>query len=214
LGAGAPKAFVVLGSRTLLRHALDQSLSCDDVDHVVGAVPAADLQRARDLLLDHEVSRVDVVPGGADRTASVRAGLGALRPDDDIVLVHDAARALAPPSLFTSVIGAIRRGHGAVVPGVAVVDTIKRVDTVGRVLDTPDRAGLRAIQTPQGFARDVLVAAHRENASGAASVTDDAGLVEAMGGEVYVIEGHPRAHKVTTPLDLRIAEFYLEEMVT
>lgn len=99
-------------------------------------------------------------------------------------------------------------------PGVAVVDTIKRVDDVGRVLDTPDRAGLRAIQTPQGFARDVLVAAHRDNASGAATVTDDAGLVEAMGGEVYVIEGHPRAHKITTPLDLRIAEFYLEESTT
>lgn len=150
---------------------------------------------------------VTVVAGGADRSASVAAGLRALPGRDDIVLVHDAARALAPPSLFDAVIRAVESGHPAVVPGLPVADTVKAVDEHGTVQGTPDRATLRAVQTPQGFTRDVLEQAH---ASGQ-SASDDAGLVERTGGTVMVIPGDARAMKVTTQHDLAVAAVFLRE---
>jgi 2-C-methyl-D-erythritol 4-phosphate cytidylyltransferase len=175
------------------------------VGHVVIVAPGSHLQQARDITgLD---LRVDVVAGGADRCASVAAGLAALRHDDRIVLVHDAARCLAPADLFTRVIQAVRAGHPAVVPGLAVTDTVKMVDNEGRVLATPDRTSLRGIQTPQGFLREVLEHAH---ASGA-SASDDAGLVELAGGDVHVVTGDPWALKVTSPVDLAVAEVVLQD---
>lgn len=146
-------------------------------------------------------SDVDVVAGGAERTHSVAAGLAALRDDVGIVLVHDAARCLAPASLFDRLVAAVRDGHDAVVPGVTVADTIKQVDGTGRVVATPDRSSLRAIQTPQAFRRSALVEAH---ASGV-EATDDAALVERLGGTVTVIDGDDLAFKVTTPADLERA---------
>jgi 2-C-methyl-D-erythritol 4-phosphate cytidylyltransferase len=150
---------------------------------------------------------IDVVAGGADRTASVAAGLRALGKEDGIVLVHDAARALAPTSLFEAVIHAVRAGHPAVVPGLPVADTIKTVDAAGRVQGTPDRETLRAVQTPQGFLREVLEHAH---ASGE-SASDDAALVERIGGHVRMVPGDARAMKITTPHDLAVAELLLRE---
>lgn len=144
---------------------------------------------------------VTVVGGGAERGDSVRAGLQALTNAVDIVLVHDAARCLTPPEVFDRVVAAVVAGAVAVVPGVAVVDTIKAVDADGVVTATPDRASLRAVQTPQGFRRDVLERAH----AGHHGATDDAGLVERLGHPVLVIEGDPRALKVTTPADLETA---------
>ena len=117
-----------------------------------------------------------------------------------MVLVHDAARALTPSALFADVAAAVAAGAPAVVPGLPVVDTVKQVDESGTVVATPPRASLRAIQTPQGFRRDVLERAHAE--AGAHSVTDDAALVEALGLPVLVVPGDPRAHKITTPDDL------------
>jgi 2-C-methyl-D-erythritol 4-phosphate cytidylyltransferase len=152
---------------------------------------------------------VDVVAGGADRSASVEAGLAALRPDDEIVLVHDVARCLAPPDLFDRVIGAVRAGHPAVVPGLPVSDTVKAVDSRGDVLSTPDREALRAIQTPQGFLREVIEHAHA-HARGT-SATDDAGLVERAGGQVRVVAGDHRALKITSPLDLIVATALLQD---
>ena len=150
---------------------------------------------------------VEVVAGGADRSASVAAGLRALHPGDDVVLVHDAARALAPAELFDAVIAAVEAGNPAVVPGLPVADTVKTVDGDGRVEGTPDRDRLRAVQTPQGFARPLLERAH---ASGG-SASDDAGLVERLGVHVVVVPGDARAMKVTTPHDLAVAAVYLRE---
>ncbi len=157
--------------------------------------------------VDAEQCQVDVVTGGADRSASVEEGLAALRPDDDIVLVHDVARCLAPPDLFARVISSVRAGDAAVVPGLPVTDTVKVVDGQGRVLDTPDRETLRGIQTPQGFLREVLERAH----AGGASATDDAGLVERTGGSVRVVAGDHLAFKITSPHDLTVATALLEE---
>jgi 2-C-methyl-D-erythritol 4-phosphate cytidylyltransferase len=180
------------------------------VEHVIIVAPASHVGQcwaAADLLGGH--SRVDVVAGGAHRAASVQAGLGALDPDDAIVLVHDVARCLAPPGLFARVIGAVRGGSSAVVPGLLVTDTVKVVDEQGWVLDTPDRRSLRGIQTPQGFLREVLELAH-EHGDGT-SVTDDAGLVERSGGKVRVVEGDRRALKITSPVDLVVATALIGE---
>ncbi len=160
-------------------------------------------RKSADQGVDNEATRVtiEVVAGGAERGDSVAAGLSALSADVGIVLVHDAARCLAPPEVFHRVIAAVREGAVAVVPGVPVVDTIKEVDDRGRVVGTPERARLRAVQTPQGFRRDVLDRAHAT----ASDATDDAALVERLGETVFVVEGDSRALKVTTPADLEVA---------
>ncbi len=145
---------------------------------------------------------VTVVVGGAERGDSVAAGLRALSGAVELVLVHDAARCLTPVEVFDRVVAAVRSGAVAVVPGAVVVDTVKQVDADGYVVATPDRASLRAVQTPQGFRRDVLERAHALSSI----ATDDAGLVERLGERVLVVEGDARSLKITTPADLDAAE--------
>lgn len=140
-----------------------------------------------------------VVAGGATRSASVRCGLEVLPEDCDIVVVHDAARPLASAELFAAVVGAVRAGADAAIPGVAVSDTIKRV-TDGQVAETIDRDGLVAVQTPQAFRLHALRAAH----AGGPEATDDAALVEAAAGQVVVVPGDPTNLKITTKDDLAV----------
>jgi 2-C-methyl-D-erythritol 4-phosphate cytidylyltransferase len=205
LGAGMPKAFAPLCGEPLLAHALRGVFGCGEVGHVIMVVPGSHVHRGRDVA--GQDPRVDVVAGGVDRSASVQAGLAALGQDDAIVLVHDVARPLAPADLFARVISAVLAGHPAVVPGLAVTDTVKVVDARGRVMSTPDRESLRAIQTPQGFLREVLEQAHDSGAS----ATDDAGLVERIGGHVHVVDGDHRALKITTAADLAVAKALLQD---
>ncbi|GGK12510.1 hypothetical protein GCM10010124_01280 [Pilimelia terevasa] len=143
-----------------------------------------------------------VVEGGASRQESVAAALAAVPAGLDIVAVHDAARALTPPELVERVAAAVRAGAPAVVPVLPVVDTVRAVDVAGALAGVVDRAGLRRIQTPQGFRRSVLVEAHAR--SGPAH-TDDAGLVEAWGVPVAAVAGAEEAFKITTPYDLALA---------
>jgi 2-C-methyl-D-erythritol 4-phosphate cytidylyltransferase len=138
----------------------------------------------------------------------VAAALAVLPAEVDVVLVHDAARPLVPPALVDAVVRAVRDGAPAVVPGVPVTDTVKRVDAAGVVIETPPREQLRAVQTPQGFRRDVLLRAHALP-RGAAEPTDDAGLVETLGEPVLVVPGADEAFKVTRPADLGRAEALL-----
>jgi 2-C-methyl-D-erythritol 4-phosphate cytidylyltransferase len=200
LGAGIPKAFCEVDGRTLLDRAVGGLLKSGVVDHVVVAVPAARVDEAERAL----GGRATVVAGGADRTTSVSLALAALAGEPEFVLVHDAARALTPPALIVRVVDALRAGHDAVVPALPLHDTIKAVDANGVVLGTPERAGLRAVQTPQGFARDLLLRAYQR--AGTADFTDDASLVEHVGGQVQVVDGDPLAFKITTQLDLLLAE--------
>jgi 2-C-methyl-D-erythritol 4-phosphate cytidylyltransferase len=183
---GRPKQFESLGGTTILQRSIDvASRACDDV---VVVLPAGE----------------GGVTGGATRSDSVRNGLAAVPHDAEIVVVHDAARPLVTPALFKAVIDAVRAGADAAVPGVAVSDTIKRIDGE-RVLETLDRAELVAVQTPQAFRLDALRRAH---ASGG-DATDDAALVEAAGGSVVVVPGEATNIKITTPDDLRVAEALL-----
>ncbi len=200
LAAGVPKAFCELDGRTLLECAVAGLLESGVVDRVVVAVPADRVEQAEQILGD----RATVVAGGADRVESVRLALSALPPAAHFVLVHDAARALTPPGLIVRVVDALRDGHTAVVPGLPLSDTIKAVDANGVVLGTPERAGLRAVQTPQGFATDLLLRAYER--AGTAHFTDDASLVEHVGGRVQVVDGDPLAFKITTRLDLVLAQ--------
>jgi len=212
LGAGAPKAFVLLGGQSLLTRALGTAAECSHISTAVIVAPSSHLAEAAAAASAAGVRddlEVIVVPGGAHRGDSVSAGLRSLTKRPTVVLVHDVARALAPASLFTAVIEAVRAGHPAVVPGLPVVDTIKQVDVTGRVVATPDRSALRAIQTPQGFTGELLLGVH-ETFAESDPVTDDAALVERLGTPVHVIPGDGRALKITTPEDLVLAETLLE----
>jgi 2-C-methyl-D-erythritol 4-phosphate cytidylyltransferase len=171
---------------------------------VVVAAPADRVDEVRGLLAG-EATELRVVRGGADRRESVARALAELPPEIDTVLVHDAARCLTPPAVFAAVAAALAGGAAAVVPVVPVADTVKRVAD-GVVEGTPDRDTLRAVQTPQGFRRDVLEQAH---ATEPGAATDDAGLVERLGYQVSVVGGHEEAFKITRSLDLVLAEAIL-----
>ena len=202
LAAGVPKAFFHLDGRTLVERAVSGLLESGVVDRVVVAVPAGRTDRAK-LILGREAI---IVAGGANRGDSVSRALAAVADaeEPDFVLVHDAARALTPPDLVVRVVEALRSGHSAVVPVLPLSDTVKAVDANGAVLATPDRAGLRAVQTPQGFATDLLLRAYQRAVT--ADFTDDASLVEQIGGQVQVVDGDPLAFKITTRLDLLLAQ--------
>lgn len=216
LGPGGPKALRLLAGEPLLVHAVRRLAAAPSVRLIVVAAPAAEVDAVRALLAP--VAPVTVVPGGAERQHSVAAALAVVPPEIGIVLVHDAARALTPPELVESVAAAVRAGRPAVIPVLPVVDTIKEVgaalqpdDVPGLgsaeiVVGTVDRAVLRSVQTPQGFRREVLAAAH---AAGLAAHTDDAGMVEKAGIQVTCVPGSELAMKITRPLDLVIAEALL-----
>ena len=221
LGAGLPKALVPVGGVSLLRRAAAGLIASGLVRHVVVTAPGNDVERFRaelEGLLD-EGTEIEVVAGSPhSRQASVALGLAAALaavPPADVVVVHDAARALTPPEVTRRVVAAVRAGHAAVVPALPVTDTVKEVETgvagePERVVSTPRRSRLRAVQTPQGFETGTLVAAHRIGVERAAdeslAASDDAGLVEACGGSVVIVAGDERAVKVTTPMDLALAE--------
>ncbi|MEJ2885864.1 2-C-methyl-D-erythritol 4-phosphate cytidylyltransferase [Actinomycetospora aeridis] len=207
LGLGRPKALAVVGGLALVARAVD-ALVAGGVEAVVVVAPPGDEDTVRAALGSR---RVVVVPGDDDRVGSVAAALDALPADADVVLVHDAARCLCPPEVVSAVIDAVRAGHPAVVPVTAVADTLKRTGAAGEVLATVDRSGLAAVQTPQGFDPPTLRAAHqrareRRAAGGPVLATDDAGLAEDLGVTVVTVPGDPRAFKVTTALDLAMAE--------
>jgi len=208
LGAGMPKALVPVGGRPLLAHALDVAVDPALAERVVVVTPPGDTRLEPTVLAaarrgaDSGVQLVSV-PGGGSRQASVAAGLAAIG-DAKRVLVHDAARALTSAEQFARVRDALLGGEVAVVPGLPVVDTLKQVDTHGRVTSTPDRSRLRAVQTPQGFDAALLIRAHA--AAPAGEATDDAALMEAAGAIVRVVAGEERAFKVTHPSDVERAE--------
>ena len=195
LGAKIPKALVQLAGKTLIEHAVAQMAPV--ANQIIVAAPAGYEDQFQHLL----GSEVTVVTGGLTRTLSVKKALAHVDKSNEFILVHDAARALASTDLALRVIDSLRAGEKAVIPGLPVVDTIKRVDSDNYVTKTPTRSKLRAIQTPQGFLRKVLIKAH----GSADDVTDDAGLVEERGVDVKVILGEDRALKITTMNDLAIA---------
>lgn len=209
LGPGAPKALRELGGVPILVHAVRALARARSVDIVVVAAPPDEVDAVSALLLDQQIdAEVCVVAGGSSRQSSVARAVASLAADVDVVLVHDAARPLVPVELVDAVAAAVRAGADAVIPVLPVADTIKQVDA-DSVVATLDRSVLRAVQTPQGFRRAVLVQAHA--AGDGADATDDAGLVEAIGVVVRTVVGNAEAFKVTRPLDLLLAEAVLAQ---
>ncbi len=191
-------------------HAVHALAASRAVDIIVIAAPADQVDEVRATINVQDIpAEVVVVTGGETRQESVARALLALPPDVDVVLVHDAARPLVPPELVAAVVASVRQGHDAVIPGLALVDTIKQIDASDDVTATMDRTTLRAVQTPQGFVRAVLQSAHAAVDLDEPPATDDAGLVEGAGTRVHVIPGHEEAFKVTRPLDLVLAEAVL-----
>jgi 2-C-methyl-D-erythritol 4-phosphate cytidylyltransferase len=201
LQAGIPKAFVAIDGVTLLEHAVRRFATHPAVTGIVVVAPAADLDRAAELTRSAAALgdvAVEVVAGGATRQLSVAAGLAVTRAG--FVLVHDVARPFVPGAVVDAVLAALDGGADAAVPVVPIHDTVRQIHPDGTLAGTVDRSTLVAIQTPQGFRRDVLVAAHA--AGRGVPVTDDAGLVEAAGGTVVGVPGSEDAFKVTTQADL------------
>ncbi len=163
-------------------------------DFVVVGAPAADVDELR---WSFASTTIKVIPGGVLRSDTVRCALAVIPADAEVIVVHDAARPLAPPSLFEAVIKAVENGADAAIPGLSVADTVKRVEG-DVVVETLDRSSLVLIQTPQAFRGDVLRAAH----IGEPDATDDAALVERSGGKVVVVPGSAAAAKITTRDDL------------
>lgn len=205
LGAGVPKAFAELRGVTLLERALEGVLGAVEQAQVVVVAPSSHLAQARSIAQRLAPMYIDVVTGGVTRQESVAAGLAVLRPGIRTVLVHDAARSLAPSTLFDRVSRAVTSGGRGIVPALPVSDTIKRV-AENTVVETVDRSSLVHVQTPQGFPRTELEAAY---ASAQQEFTDDAALFAAAGHPVDIVDGEARAFKITTPWDLRRAETLL-----
>ncbi|MGV8883248.1 MAG: 2-C-methyl-D-erythritol 4-phosphate cytidylyltransferase [Rhodoglobus sp.] len=201
LAAGIPKAFATVGKQTILEHCL-QGLSHAEPAQIVIVAPAEFMDAARAL-----AGTATIVAGGDTRQASVAAGLAALDPTVDVVLVHDAARAFTPGSTIDRVVAAVRETGAGVIPSLPVSDTIKRVDGAV-VIETVDRSDLVHVQTPQGFPRAALDQAYAEATT---EYTDDAALFTAAGNTVSLVAGDALAFKITTPADLRRAEQELAE---
>jgi 2-C-methyl-D-erythritol 4-phosphate cytidylyltransferase len=202
-GVAVPKALALVAGETLLGRTVRGLLASGCVDQVVVAAPESYVDTMREIVAGQQVQ---VVVGGAERTNSVRSALAVVDESGlEAVLVHDAARAFTPAEVIHAVVDAIRGGAAAAIPVLPVSDTIKRVDA-DTVLETVDRSVLRAVQTPQGFAPDVLREAYQRFPD---AHTDDAGMVERLGVAVRTVPGHPHAMKITTPFDLAIAEAVL-----
>jgi 2-C-methyl-D-erythritol 4-phosphate cytidylyltransferase len=199
LGAERPKAFVALGGRPLVEWSVEAARSVPAIDRVVVALPPGAQAPAGTV----------GVPGGRVRSASVRAALGAAG-DSEAVVVHDAARPLAEPELFARTLAELGDCDCAVAAA-PVSDTVKEAGADRAVLRTVDRSRLWAVQTPQAFRRAVLERALDVDDEVLAAATDDAWLVERAGGSVRIVPAPRENLKVTSPVDLRVAELLLAE---
>jgi len=189
---GGPKQYELLGSSRVVDRSI--ATSCRVADRVALVVAAGDVEELRTQYRANPA--VVVVAGGTTRSASVRGGLGAVSDDAEVIVVHDAARPLATDALFDQVIASVLAGADAAVPGVAVSDSLRRLD--GGIID---RGRVVAVQTPQAFRAELLRNAHR----GEPDASDDATLVEMIGGKVEVVPGESTNFKITTSHDLMVA---------
>lgn len=203
-----PKQYELLEDERVLDRSLSTARAA--ADHVVVVLAPGDLAEG-EALVERGIADV-AVEGGAERADSVRAALAVIDADAAVIVVHDAARPLASAELHQTVVAAVHAGADAVIPGIPVSDTIKRVehDVHGEavVVETLDRAHLVAVQTPQAFRADLLRLAH----AAGADATDDAALVEAVGGTVVVVPGEATNLKITGPHDLAVAAALLRAL--
>lgn len=210
MGGHTRKPFLELGGMPIILHALKLFQSIPEITEIIPIIKDEDREAVARLCREHGILKAGrMAEGGVERQDSVANGFRLLDPHTAIVMVHDAVRPFVTSGIVMAVLQQADRGTGAV-PGVTPKDTIKRVDGRGRVLSTPDRAGLVAVQTPQAFPYEMLKAALEKARCENFYSTDEAALVEHMGEPVVIIEGSYENIKVTTPGDLILAETILE----
>ncbi len=204
------KQFMELLGRPVLAHTLSVFINNTKIDQIIIVVNVDEIDYCKKNIINKfSDSRVKIIAGGESRRESVFAGLKALSPVIDYVIIHDGARPLLTQDLLNKVIKSLT-SHTAIIVGTSLKDTVKRVDKEQIVQDTPERSSLMAIQTPQAFLYDIIMEAH-QNVPEEHSVTDDASLLEYIGKEIKIIEGSYENIKITTPLDLIIAENILKQ---
>jgi 2-C-methyl-D-erythritol 4-phosphate cytidylyltransferase len=210
LGAGGPKAFVELAGRPMLAWSLTAFAAADPIGGIVVAAPRRGEARVQEIA-DAEGVEVSVLPGGEYRSQSVMNALETV--DTEMVVVHDAARPLVRAELIEEIVRRLTANTDmtGVVAAAPVTDTIKEASISRRVLRTPERSRLWAVQTPQAFLTEALRQAFAEHADSLASATDDAMLVERSGGDVLIHDASPENMKITTPFDFRVAEMLLAD---
>ncbi len=219
MGAPGNKLLLPVAGRPVLAWTLEAALACPAISWI-GVIGQPVDEEAITVLVDEaRAARPEAAPvlwilGGDSRQESVSRGLAALPPEAALVLIHDGARALVEPDLIAGCVDALRQAAAAgagVIAATPVTDTIKQVDEAGTVTGTPERNGLWAAQTPQGFAVEQLRRAHAEAEARGWSVTDDAALFERLALPVRVLEAPPSNLKLTTRFDLTVAEAVLAE---
>ena len=206
---GIDKVMAPIGGEPMIVRTVRTFQQCDAIREIVIVTRQDLIVPIMDLC--HEFDKVQmVIVGGASRPESVAAGLSALSDKVKLVAVQDGARPLVSWQVIDRTVRAAN-SYGAAAPAIPVKDTIKVVSG-GIVKETPERSGLQAVQTPQVFDIDLLRGALLQAAQDGAEITDDCSAVERLGMSVKIVEGDERNVKVTTPLDLKIAELFLEEM--
>ena len=211
-GGAELKQFRWVAGKPMLLHSVQAFQSRRDVGMVVVVLPRAYVADPPPWLFQCDTERLLLAHGGRDRAESVWNGLGDVPDDASVVLIHDAARPLATATMIGRVIDAARTGTGAIA-ALPLADTLKRVGIDGRILETVDRAGLWRAQTPQGFPREMILAAHRSARRDGISATDDAALCERLGFAVVVVRGSEKAFKVTSEADFAFADALADAVI-
>lgn len=211
MGAGSNKQFLMLMEKPILAHTVRTFEESDSVSEIVIVGAEGDIPLIEELVYQQKFQKVAAICiGGVLRQDSVRAGVRALSPTIQRIVVHDGARPLLTLQEFDKFLKETQE-YSAAIMGISLKDTIKRIDMVGNVIETLPRDNLRAVQTPQIFDREVLEEAHQKAASAGYYGTDDASLLEWMGHPVQMVEGMQENIKVTTPEDLWLAERILAQ---
>lgn len=209
-GSETPKQYLQVDGKALLCHTLESLAAEKRITRVQPVIAKNDPYFSA--CIQHQDYPFQLLPpvlGGAERAMSMQRGLAALPADVDLVAIHDAARPVPSPALLADVLDMAIQ-HGAAIPGIAVHDTIKRINTEGRVLETPVRSSLMAVQTPQVIRRDWLMQALKQEEERLHLHTDDASVLEAAGFPVYVSRGDANNRKITTPDDMAWFTQYLQ----
>lgn len=213
MGAGMNKVFMELDGVPVLVRTLQRFSRCQAVDNLVVVAAGDELELVRKMLGGAAgLKPWQAVAGGSERQYSVWNGIQAIEnaEDEDIILVHDAARPFVSDGTILATI-AMAREKGAAIAAVPAKNTIKRCNGDREVVETPDRSLLWEVQTPQGFRRDILIRANQQAVADGFLGTDDAGLVERLGEKVCIVESDYRNIKLTTPEDMVIARAFLAE---
>jgi len=213
MGTARAKSYLDIAGRPLVLRTLDRMFASPRIENVILVVSAADFERCQTMLRSDPAlkDRAWILQtGGVTRQESARRGLEKIPGAADLIAIHDAARPFVSVELIERCLDAAA-AHGAAVPGLPARDTIKIVSPECLIEATPDRARLREIQTPQVFARDLILTAHAKAARDRIECTDDAMVVERFGKPVFVVEGETTNIKITVPEDLWFAEALLRQ---